>query len=116
MLSWKAVILGLVLSLVLPVAAFLFFNVRDPAVYPEPPNLLAVLAAWLAALFLPGFAAGLVAKQAGWLYGGVLALVPIAFAALVGYQVPIAFVVLLWAVGLLGGVLGQRVGKRPHAL
>jgi hypothetical protein len=110
------VALGLTLSLVLPFAAFLFFNVRDPAVYPEPPNIFGVLAAWLVALFVPGFSAGLVAKRRGWLYGGALALVPIGFAAFVGYQVPIALVTFLWAVGFAGGFVGQRMGQRRHAL
>jgi len=114
--NWKAVILGLVLSLALPVVVFHAFNVRSPDVHPEPPNLFALFGAWLVALSLPGFCAGLVARRRGWLYGAILALVPIAFAALVGYEVPIAVVVVLWAVGLAAGSLGEFIGKRRHAL
>ena len=114
--NWKAIAVGGLLSAVLPVINFFTFNVGGSAGDPVPPNLLAVLAAWLVALFAPGFFAGLIAKRKGWLYGGLLALVPIAFAALVGYEVPLVAVAVLWVVGFLGGSLGQLIGARRHAL
>ena len=114
--NWKAVAIGGLLSAALPVVIFLTFNVQGPSSDPVPPNFFVVLASWLVALFAPGFFAGLIAKRKGWLYGGLLALVPIAFAALVGYEVPLVVVAVLWVVGFLGGSLGQLVGARRHAL
>jgi hypothetical protein len=63
-------------------------------------------------LFLPAFAAGLVAKRSGALYGVVLAGIPIVLFSMVNQGVPTAFYLMWLAVAAVGGYCGQRVAAR----
>jgi len=108
--------LGAVLSLLLPIAVILIFNVRGPNTEPSPPNLWLLLTGWLVAQFVPAFCAGFIARSAGWRYGAVLGCVPICVAFLAKYQVPVVFAALLWVVAVVGGVAGEFASRGRHAL
>ena len=104
---------GVVLSLLLPIAVILLFNVNTEQ---SPPNLWLLLLGWLIAQFVPAFCAGFMGRSAGWRYGAVLGLVPICIALLAKYEVPIFVLIILWAVAVGGGVAGQRLSRGRSAL
>ena len=112
----RSLAFGAVLSLLLPIAVILIFNVRGPNTEPTLPNLWFLLMGWLVAQFVPAFCAGFMARSAGWRYGAILGCVPICVAFLAKYDVPIVFVAVLWVVAVLGGVAGQFASRGRHAL
>jgi hypothetical protein len=112
----RLLIAATILALLLPSVVVWVFNVRGPDTERAFPNVPLLAAAWLVAIFAPAFLAGFSARRMGWLYGALVATIPIAEALIAKYEVPIILIAMFWAAGIAGGALGQWVSKSRHAL
>ena len=112
----KALIFGVILSVLLPVAVIVIFNFRAEGTEPTWPSLPLLGLGWAMAFFVPAFSAGFIAKRAGWLYGLALGAIPIAIALFAKYEVPFVLVVGVWFVAITGGALGHFASRDRSAL
>ena len=106
-------------SLVLSLAAVLWLNFQPaagPGAEPLPPFGPGVTAlCWLAVFSLPPLATAFWARRRGAALGLMIGLVPLGVAGWAGYAVPAFIALAFYFASLLGGWLGQILGRSRAA-